>query len=495
MASANRASPNEAARLSTGIMGLDSVLFEGLLPGRVYVTRGGPGTGKTTLALNFIAAGPDGRLGLLITLSQTESQVRENSASLGIDLDGVEILDLAPTEEVFTGVGAYDIFSPADIERKPTAQKIMQAMDRLKPERVCVDSVTQLRYLSPDPHQFRKQMMALARYLTGQGATVLFTSEASPETPDDDLQFLCDGVVNLESRPEGRTISVSKFRGSDFIEGPHSMRIARGGVRVAPRLVPMEHAREFVPQSLSSGIPELDEHLHGGIERGTVTMITGPAGVGKTLLGLQFMKEAAGRGERSVVYTFEENRSTIIQRSQAVNIPAAEMASGDKLSIVQVEPLDYTPDEFAVHVRQEVEHQQARIVMLDSILGYQLSLWHGDLNPRLHALCRYLRNMGVTAILINEVETVTGDFLVTEHRISHLADTVIFLRYLELEGEIRRAIGVLKKRTGDFDKSLRQFEITRYGIKVGAPLKGMRGILTGLPEWVGGGAKDHPDAL
>lgn len=484
-----RAQGNGAGRLSTGIRGLDVVLLEGLVPGRVYVARGGPGTGKTTLALNFLTAVRNGRSSLLVTLSQSESQVRENAAAVGIDMSGVEVLDLAPTEDAFTDVDAYDIFSPADVERKPTTQRIMQTIDRLKPERACVDSITQLRYLSPDAHQFRKQLMALARYLTGQGATVLFTSEASRDAPDDDVQFLCDGVINLEYGPDGRTISVSKFRGSNFIEGPHSMRIARGGVRIAPRLLPLQHEREFVVESLPSGIPELDEHLQGGIERGTVTIITGPTGVGKTSLGLQFMKEAAGRGERSVVYTFEENLSTLVQRCSAISIPTAEMTRTGKLSIVQIEPLDYSPDEFAGQVRQEVEDREARIVMVDSVVGYQLSLRHRDLDRHLHALCRYLRNMGVTTILINEVEAITGDFMVTEHHISHLADTVVFLRYLELGGQIHRAIGVLKKRTGDFDKSLRELEITRYGIKVGRPLTGLRSILTGTPE-LAAGAKD-----
>ena len=481
MTSASRVAGNGAGRLSTGVTGLDAVLREGLIPGRAYLVRGGPGTGKTTLGLNFLTAGRNEGRSLLVTLSQTESQVRENAAAVGIDIGGVEVLDLAPTEEAFTEVDTYDIFSPGDVERKPITQRIMQTIDRLKPERACVDSVTLLRYLSPDAHQFRRQTMALARYLTGQGATVLFTSEASPEAPDDDVQFLCDGVINLEDSQNGRTISVSKFRGSDFLEGAHSLRIARGGVRVANRLPPVAHQREVAFESLASGIPELDEHLRGGIERGTVTIITGPSGAGKTSLGLQFMKEAAGRGERSVVYSFEENRSTIVQRCAAINIPIAAMTKTGKLSIVETEPLQYTPDEFALQVRQEVEDRDAKIVMLDSILGYQLSLRNRDLERHLHGLCRYLRNMGITTILINEVEAITGDFLVTEHRISHLADTVIFLRYLELDGEIRRAIGVLKKRTGSFDKSLRELEITRYGIKVGAPLTALRGILSGSP--------------
>src|SRR5439155_14592349 len=201
MTPSRRVVENDAGRLSTGVKGLDAVLRDGLIPGRAYLVRGGPGTGKTTLGLNFLTAGRNGGPSVLVTLSQSESQVRENAACVGIDIGGVEVLDLAPTEEAFTEVDTYDIFSPADVERKPTTQRIMQTIDRLKPERACVDSVTLLRYLSPDAHQFRKQLMALARYLTGQGATVLFTSEASRDAPDDDVQFLCDGVINLEYGP------------------------------------------------------------------------------------------------------------------------------------------------------------------------------------------------------------------------------------------------------------------------------------------------------
>jgi circadian clock protein KaiC len=468
------------ARVSTGVAGLDEIMNQGFLPQQVYLVRGGPGSGKSTLGLHFLTAGTsNGEKVLFITLGEPESQVRKNAKSIGLDLKGVSFLDLAPTPEFFTEAGSYDVFSPAEVERGPITQKITEEVGKLKPTMVFVDSATQFRYLSTDAFQFRKQMLALARYLTEQGATVVLSSEGSAEAPDDDLQFLCDGVISLESGPDGRTISVTKFRGSGFRSGAQSMRLGNRGMEVFPRLIPEAYTREFVAEPIGSGVPELDELLHGGLERGTVTIISGPTGVGKTTLGLQFMKEAAGRGERSVVYTFEEGRQTMLKRCMGTNIPVRDMIERKMLSIVQIEPLHYTPDEFATLVRQEVEEGNARIVMIDSTSGYGLSLGSGDLLSHVRALTRYLKNMGFTTILISETETVTGELRATEIGASHLADNVVFLRYLEIAGEIRRAIGVLKKRTSSFEKTLREFEITRYGLKVGEPLTGLRGILSG----------------
>jgi circadian clock protein KaiC len=255
-------------------------------------------------------------------------------------------------------------------------------------------------------------------------------------------------------------------------------------MEVFPHLMPEVYGQEFALEVLSSGVPELDELLHGGFERSTITIISGPSGVGKSTLGLQFMKEAAGRGERSVIYAFEERKETLLNRCEGINIPVHAMIERGTLSVVQIEPLHYTPDEFANLVRYEVEQQKARIVMIDSISGYRLSVRGNELVTHIHALCKYLQNMGVAVLLINEVESITGDFRATEIGISYIADNLVFLRYLEMQGELRKAIGVLKKRMSDFEKTLREFEITRYGIKVGKPLTNLRGILKGTPEWL-----------
>jgi circadian clock protein KaiC len=328
---------------------------------------------------------------------------------------------------------------------------------------------------------------------------VLFTSQGSKGAPDDDLQFMTDGVIHLAFATKGRTLSVTKFRGSDFRQGDHSMRLSPKGMEVFPRLLPEVYKRNFVLETIPSGIPELDELLHGGLERGTVTIISGPSGVGKTTVGCQFMKEAASRGERSVVYTFEEEVELIMTRCEAINIPARTMTELGRLSLRKVEPLQFTPDEFANLVRHEIEEKKVRIVMIDSVSGYKLSVRGKDLLSHLHSLCKYLANMGVTVILINEVEVFAGEFQATAAGITYLADNFLFMRYMERSTggkmELRKAIGVLKKRLSDFEKTLREIELTRYGIKVGKPMLGLNAILSETPRWDDRGESDAPKEL
>lgn len=473
-------------RLSTGVSGLDEVLYGGLLQNQAYLVRGSPGSGKTTLGLHFLAAVANDEISLYITLGEGVEQIRALAETLSIDAKDIHFLDLSPNTEFFRQVETYDIFSPAEVERQPITQRIIEQVETLKPGRVFVDGMTQFRYLSSDAFLFRKQVLSFIRFLLAQGATVLFASEGSDTTPDDDLQFISDGVIYLNHSPTDRNICVTKYRGSDFQSGFHSMRLTKTGMEVFPRLRPEFYRQEFVVEAIPSGVPELDEMLHGGIERGTVTLVTGATGVGKTTLGLQFIKEAAGRGERSVIYTFEEAQGTLVLRSESVNIPVQAMIECGTLSIVEVEPLQLTSDEFAIRVRAEVEQQQAKIVMIDSISGYRVAMRCKDLVNHLHTLCKYLQNMGVTVLLINEAQYIIGDRL-TELGFSPLADNIIFLRYLEIHGQMRKAIGVLKKRLSDFEKNLRELEITRSGIKVGKPLEGLRGILSGTPEWRGQG--------
>ncbi len=471
-------------RLSTGVSGLDEILQGGFIPGQAYLVRGGPGTGKTTLGLHFLDAGlSKGEKPLFITLGEPTAQIQTNAEALGFDSKALTFLDLSPTSEFFTELQTYDIFSPAEVEGEPTTQKIIQQVETLKPQRVFLDAITQFRYLSADAFQFRKQMLSFLRFLTEQGATVLFSSEGSEEAPDNDLQFISDGVIDLNFSFHGRTLSVIKIRGSDFQQGNHFIRLSQTGIKAFPQLIPEAHHREFAPETIPSGVPELDTLLHGGLERGTVSLVTGPSGVGKSTLGLQFMKEAAERGERSVVFAFEELADVLLHRCEAINIPVHAMIQRGTLSVVQVEPLHLTPHEFASLVRQEVEKKNARLVMIDGLSGYGISIQSDDLVRHVHALCKYLQNMGVAVLLINEQEMITGDFRATDIGISYLADTIVFLRYLEVYGEIRKAIGVLKKRTTDFERALRQFEITGSGIKVGEPLTHLRGILRGYPEW------------
>lgn len=471
-------------RMSTGIPGLDQILFGGLLPGRAYLIHGGPGTGKTTLGLHFLTAGVvNGERVLFITLEESETSLRENAKKIGMDLSGIDFLDISPDPYYFSRVQSYDIFSPAEVEREPVTTTITETIDRLNPNRVFFDPLTQFRYLSTDVFQFRKQVLSFLRFLTQRGATVLFTSENSTAMPDDDLQFMADGIIKLTFDEFGRYITITKFRGSDFIGRSHSMKLDSTGMSVFPRLIPDSYGIEFKPDILSSGLQELDDLLNGGLERGTVTFLSGPTGVGKTSLGCQFMKEAASRGERSVLFTLEEETELILHRCESIQIGARSMIEKGKLLIEKIEPLQYSPDEFSQLVRYQVEEQKARIVMIDSVSGYRLSMRGHDLLSHLHALTKYLQNMGVAVLLSVESHQLTGDFRVTDYEISYLADNIIFLRYLEIHGMMRKAIGVLKKRLSNFERTLREFDITSNGIKIGQPLKELRGILSGTPIW------------
>lgn len=467
----------------TGVSGLDEILHGGLVEGRGYLVTGGPGTGKTTLGLQFLSHGTSrGERALCITLSQPADQMISDAERSGLDMGSIEFLDLSPSSEFFAEGGTYDVFSPAEVEREPVELAIREKVEELKPERIVVDSMTQFRYLSPDDYQFRKQVLSFLRYLIENQATVLFVSEAGDRTSDEDLQFLADGVIHLSNRSQVGYLEISKLRGSGFIAGPHAYRLDQGGMRVFPRIRPEVLVEAVEHAAIGFGVPALDQLLGGGIERGTVTLLTGPSGVGKTTLALQFMKEAAGRGERSAGYMFEERIETLRRRAEGVNIQVGAMLKGESLSLVQIEPLDMSPDEFAALVRRDVEERGARVVLIDSISGYGVSLRDEDLVRRLHSLCNWLRNRGVTVLLINEVEWITGDFRATDSSVSYLADNIIFLRYFEERGALHKAIGVLKKRLSGFEKLLRKLEITEYGIKVGDPLTGMQGVLSGSPE-------------
>jgi len=476
---------NSNNRFSTGVDGLDEVLMGGLLPGHTYLLRGGPGTGKTTLGLQFLAAGvSQGEKALYITLEESEASLRKNASRLGLNVEGVEFLDLSPDPEYFSKVESYDIFSPAEVERSPATSAITEAVERIKPARVFIDPLTQFRYLSTDVFQFRKQVLSFLRFLSQQGATVLFSSESSPSLPDEDLQFMADGIIKLDLDEYGRTLTVQKHRGSDFVAGSHCVRLDIGGITVYPKLVPAAYGLKFSPLILSSGLPELDKMLCGGLEHGTVTFISGPSGVGKSTLGMQFIQQAASQGERSVLFSFDEEVGILMRRCESVGIKASEMVEKGMLKLEKIGPLRFTPDEFARWVRREVEEQQTRVVMLDSVSGYRLSMRGRDLVAQLHALTKYLQNMGVVVLLAVEIAHLTGDFRVTDYDISYLADNIVFLRYLEIDGQMKKAIGVLKKRLSDFEKTLREFETTQNGIQIGHPLVNLRGILTGTPSWV-----------
>lgn len=468
------------SRVSTNVPGLDSVLHGGFLAKRSYLVTGGPGAGKTTLGMHFLAGAPPGEA-LLVSFAEVGRDIRADAASMGLLLGGVTTIDLSPGNEA-RGKHSYTLLEPWEAETPDLRARIEEVFPNAPPRRVFIDALSQLRYLLPDTFQFRKEVISLLEYLTAAGATVLFSAERGSEA-DTDLQYLGDGILQLEATETGRTLSLVKFRGSGFAEGRHTVRLNGRGMQVYERLIPGHHGREFRAEALQSGVPTLDELVGGGLGRGTVTVISGPTGVGKTSLGLQFLWQASRRGERSAIFTFEENLATLRHRCQHIAIPLDMMVHEGSLAAKEVEPLCYTPDEFAAEVRHEVEACDTRIVMIDSLSGYRQSVRGEDVALHVHALCRYLANMGVTVLLVNEAGAVAGGELrVSECGISYLADAVLLLRYIELNGQLRKTIGMLKKRTGDFEKHLREFEITSRGIHVGEPLRGLRGILRGVPE-------------
>ena len=475
----------ERGRLSAGIDHLDTVLGGGYIEGRSYLLHGPAGSGKTILAFHFLdACGVDDRA-LFINLEEDLSDLRANAAALGFDTDAIEFLDLSPSAEAFAEDQSYEVFSAADVEQEPFAEAVTEAVERVEPDRVVIDPLTQLRYLIGDSYQFRKQVVGLMRYLKDQGATVTYTVQETRETPSEDLQFISDGYLTLQNDGDQRRLEVPKFRGSATQSREHAYRITDEGIEVYPALAPDDHIRSVPVETLSSGIEEVDELLHGGLERGSTTIVSGPTGVGKTTIGTQFAHEAATRGERSVVYLFEEARDTFTRRSEAVGIPVEQMVEDGHLRIEEIEGLDVSPQEFAAKVREEVEERGAELVMVDGLAGYRITLRGDDeVLHHIHALGRYLKNMGVTTLLIDETSAVLGEFRATEHNVSYIADNIVVLRHLELGGKLRKAVGVLKKRTSDYERTLREYAITEEGIRVGEPLTGLRGILSGTPEFV-----------
>ncbi len=470
-------------RVPTGVDGLDMILNGGLIPQRSYLVRGGPGQGKTTLGLHFLAAAEPDEPTLFVGFQEPEEEVRANAEAMGLDIGSLHFLTLTPDERFFADRQSYDVFASADVEQEPLAEAIVETVERLQPKRVFIDPLTQLRFLTADTFQYRKQVMSFLRYLTRQQSTVLFSSECGPDLPDDDLQFMADGVINVEGGAAGAAISVSKLRGSDFLRGTHHMRLGDSGLRVFPRMMPPAvKLTESIMRQWRSGSKNLDAMLHGGLEAGTITLITGPVGIGKSTLAAQFSAEAAKRDHKVGIYLFEEERETYLRRARALGIELDKPRKAERVIIEQIEPLRYLADEFAARVRQQVEEHELELVVLDSVAGFEMTLQGEGVAARLHTIAKTLSRLGVTVILVNETQVVAGQqFRPTEKGISYLSDNVLFLRYIEREGTLERTIGILKKRLSGFENTLRRYEIGKGGLRVADPIHGMHGLLTGIP--------------
>jgi circadian clock protein KaiC len=469
-------------RVGTGIAGLDEILHGGYVAGRTYLLSGPPGCGKTTLGWHFLTAGVRaGEAVLFVTFGEPRDELVENARYSGIDPAQVHFCDLSPTSDLFEKILRYDLFPASEVELEPTTARLIEAIESIDPRRVFIDSMTSLRYLANDAPQFRRQTLSLLRYIKQRGGCVVMTSESGHDTPDDDVRFLADGVIELTAGRTTRSLRVAKSRGSDYHAGEHTLRLGDHGAVVFPRLVPERFGAPYVPQQLSWGDVALDTLTSGGIERGSITLISGPSGVGKTTVGSQFMAAAAQRGLRSSIYTFDERAETLVGRCQSVHIPVAPLIDRGSFAVVAVDALKYSPDEFANLVRRDVEQRDTQVVMIDSVSGYRLSVGDQQLNERLHALCRYLQNVGVTVLLINELLEI-AEFRISDIGITYIADNVIVLRYVEerrsSHAELARVIGVLKKRSSDFEKTWRRFEVTPAGITVGDPVASL-GMLLG----------------
>ena len=474
-------------RLSTGVRGLDDVLKGGFLPGRVYLVRGAAGTGKTTLGMQFLMAGArQGESGLFVSLNEPERALRETADLRGFDLRGIQILDihLVVRDEGYTADSQYTIFHPADVELAPITRQILEAIDRHRPARVVFDSLTEVGNLSRDALRYRRQVLVLRDLLTERGATSVFLAGVE-HRQDDEIMSLVHGIIAL-NKSHGRdgrarrSLRVDKYRDSDFAEGEHALKTTRDGLIVYPHMLALEHGRPFAREVVSCGIEGLDRMLGGGLDRGTVILLTGSAGVGKTSIGMAALATAAGRGERGVVFTFEESRDEVAHRCEALGIPLRAHLDAGLLAIERVDPVLLYPDQFAARVREEVEGRSTRLVMIDSTNGYRQTMPDEDyLVGHMHQLASYLNRMGVITLLTNEMPTLTAQTDLSRFGLSHLVDTIVLMKYYEFGGGLRTALGVVKRRLGEHDRDLRALEITDRGILVGETLPQFRGILRG----------------
>jgi circadian clock protein KaiC len=483
-------------RATTGIWGLDDVLSGGFTQNRLYLLEGVPGSGKTTLALQFLLEGARrGEAVLYVTLSETEEELRGVTLSHGWSLEGVTIRELVPTEESLKPDDQYTMFHPSEIELSETTKTILADVDQIKPSRVVFDSLSELRLLAGNPLRYRRQILALKQFFAGRNCTVLLLDDMTSTNHDLQVQSLAHGAVRLEQLypeygAERRRLIVLKYRGSRFRGGYHDFVIKRGGLEVYPRLVAGEQIPTASMDKLASGITEMDTLLGGGIEKGTSTLIVGAAGTGKSSLAAQFVAAAALRGQKSAMFIFDENSDTLLTRCAGLGADLRAHIAEGKVTLQQVDPAELSPGELAHAIRRAVERERVSIVVIDSLNGYLNAMPEERfLIIQLHELLTYLARAGVATILVGAHQGLIGSQMVTPVDASYLADAVILMRYYETKGEVRQAISVVKKRGGKHERTIREFRL-EGGIQVGPPLRDFRGVLTGVPIYEGGSLHD-----
>ena len=490
----------EVPRSQTGIAGLDDVLNGGLISDRIYLLEGTPGAGKTTLSLQYLLEGK--RLGercLYITLSETAEELRAGAASHGWSLDGIEVFELLAEERDLAADQQLTMVHPSEVELSETTRKVLDAVQRINPQRVVFDSLSELRLLAQNALRYRRQILALKLFFVGRKCTVLLLDDKTADANDQQVQSIAHGVIMLERlNPDygvtRRRLQISKFRGTDYRSGYHDYRIARGGLEVFPRLIAAEHPQRDGLDQLPSGVAPLDSLLGGGPDRGTSTLLLGPAGSGKSTVAIQYASAAAARGEHAAVFAFDESQTTLMKRAKALGIVVEPGIGPGKVRIQQIDAAELSPGEFVHQIRQAVELDRARVVVIDSLNGYLNAMPEEHfLTLQLHELLTYLGRKGVTTFMVVAQHGMLGGSMTTPADTSYLADSVVLFRYFEHAGQVKKAISVLKKRSGVHEDAIRELWLNGQGIHVGEPLTRLRGVLTGVPVEVTQEQADHED--
>lgn len=486
--------PITIERCSMGVPGLDTVLDGGLPARRLYLIQGDPGVGKTTLAMQFLLEGARrGEAGLYVSLSETKDEIEVVARSHGWDLGNINLYELSTIEEQIRGDSESTFFHPSEVELNRTVSALIAEVERVKPMRVVFDSLSEMRMLAETPLRYRRQILQLKQYFAGRNCTVLLLDDRTSGTRDLQVESIAHGVLCLTSQsPEygvaRRQLSVLKIRGSQFREGSHDLILRRGGLTVFPRLIAGEHHREFIREDFSSGIKELDALLGGGLGRGTSSMFMGPPGTGKSTLALRFAVSAAERNEKALLFIFDETTGTLRNRAAQLGLSVEEGERKGLIVIEQIDPAEISPGELVDRIRRAVTEDNVRIVVIDSINGY-LNAMPAErfLTLQLHELLAYLNQLGVITIMVLAQQGLVGMMQSTVD-LTYLADTVVLSRFYEARGEVKQALSVIKKRSGNHERTIRQMTVGKNGIALGEPLRELQGVLTGVPAFVNAGA-------
>lgn len=481
-----------SAKAATGIEGLDDILAGGLSRGHVFLLEGEPGTGKTTVALQYLLAGARaGERSLYITLSETERELRQGALSHGWELDEhIHIFELTPPESLLNAEHQQSLLYSSDLELGEATKQIFEVVERFKPTRVVLDSLSEIRLLAQSSLRYRRQILAIKHYFVRYDATVLLLDDLTTESLDKTVHSVAHGVIRLEELTpaygaERRRVRIVKYRGQKYRGGFHDFSILEDGIHVFPRLVAAEHRSDSVRSQLSSGIPEMDQLLGGGIETSSSTLILGPAGTGKSLITMIFAAAAVARGEKAALFIFDEELGLLFERMKNIGIDLKALRDTGNLMIEQVDAAELSPGEFAHRVRRCVDKDNIKTVVIDSINGYQAAMpEENSLVLHMHELLLYLNRRGAATFMTVAQHGLVGDMQAPVD-ITYLADTVILLRYFEAIGQVRRAISVIKKRTGSHESTIREYKISTQGMTIGEPLDAFQGVLRGVPTYMG----------